>query len=251
MRYFFIACFFSHLLVFNLIQIDQDRNPASYPNFSGDSAFLAPENAVVAPAPRKLGPPLNPNSVVSMKDIEEIYFNLDTGNGFLPQEIALKKEVEKAYSNLRHLLVLRKSMGTSYNSADSSSEIRKAIRAEQDRIALLQSRRAANSQFAYHDIQLNYAATQIGLKPESHRRVSELLGYVLHVFFEASSSTLSTTFAGLSSPYESTIAPMPEQFPGTVNSNATTEEEFLAPQNDSAEFIGPIMPEEKPITTAI
>jgi hypothetical protein len=188
---------------------------------------------------------------VSMKDIEEIYYNVDTENGFLPQEISLKKELETSYSKLRHLMGLRKSMGSSYNSANSSSEIRKAIRVEQDRIANIQSRRAANSRFAYHDIQLNYAATQIGLKPESHRRVSELLSYILHVFFDASSSTLSTTFAQFSSPYESTMATMPETYPGTVNRNATTEEELSAPQNDSAEFIGPMMPQEKPVTTAI
>lgn len=247
MRYFFIACFFSHLFVFNWYQNFQSRNPASYPNFVGSTANPAQPSSLVAPEPRKLGPPLNANSVTSMKDIEDSY-----GDGFLPQEMALKKEVDASSFRLSQLMNLRRSSGNSYNAADSGSELRKAIRQEQERLAYLQSLRAANSRYAFYDIELKYMATQIGLKPESHRRVNDLLNYVLHIYFEASSSSYNTTYASYSTPFSSSLTTMPESYPGVILPNTKTSEEILNSdtQQDTENFIGP-MPEEKPTTTAI
>lgn len=217
MRYFFKTTLFAYFLALFWGASPQWqtslRVPASYPNFASGLNSSGVEDPVVAPEPRKLGPPVDSTSLTSMKDIEDSYA------GFLANDKEISKAMDISQLQLNNFLMLRSRSPVNTQFADPTTGINIAIRQERNRLEELRGLRQLNSQFAYRDISLKYLATQVGLRSESHQRVQDLLGYIMHVQFLAYSQNLSTTTTSMDS-YRSglSIPNLPvTNFPGTVD----------------------------------
>lgn len=234
MRYFMIAAFTGFVAVMSLQLGFQDRTPASY--------------GMPAPETRQLAPPLNGN-VNSMKNIEDTYAI------FLSNEQRLNAEMRLANQKLQQLLELRNRQANSLQYINPTTPLAQAIRTEQNKIAEIKFHKDNNSMFAFHSINLTYASIQIGLKPESHQRVSELINYIMMSRFseDMNSSVYSnypapTTPLLNTNPYESTMVDpllaeeQIPQFPKATDSPTNT---------DPYTYEDATIPTPTPVTTAI
>jgi hypothetical protein len=100
--------------------------------------------------------------------------------------------------------------------------------------------------FAFRKIELLYLSIQIGLKPESHARVSELTDYILSVNYSAMAS--NPTYALVQTPLLPTwnsaaLLEFTPQFAGTVSRTPEEPTSTKSPTPSNEDFIGPRLPE--------
>ena len=227
MRYFYFGFLFAAVSTFFFQTTLKERQPASYPNFSG-SAELNP----VAPTPRDLAAPTNSSNPFSMKDIEDTY------KGFLANEVALSEQATVARTRLQYYINLRNSNPNINYYLNSSSQLLHAIQQEQNNLLRIEGQRQANSMYALRKINLLNLSIQVGLRTESKIRIRELTDYILHINYVASSNAFPATFASANTTYtnDALLEFTPQYSTGTVNSSPQ-----VPPSSD--DFIGPRLPE--------
>lgn len=234
MRYFLFSAMTGFVAAMTLQLQMQERTPASY--------------GMPAPETRQLAPPLNGN-VNSMKNIEDTY------SVFLANEQRLNAEMRLSQQSLQQLLEMRSRQANGLQYINPTTPLAQAIRTEQNKLAEIKYQKDNNSMFAFHSINLTYASIQIGLKPESHQRVSELINYIMMSRFstDMNSSVYSSYPAPTApllntEPYASTMVdPLLDQeqvpqFPSATD-RATNTDPF------TYEDVAPT--DTAPITTAI
>ncbi len=227
MRYFYFGFLFAAISTFFFQTTLNERQPASYPNFSG-SAELNPE----APTPRDLAAPINSPNPFSMKNIEDTY------KGFLANEIALSEQANVSRTRLQYYLNLRNSNPNYNYYLNASSQLLHAIQQEQNNLSRIEGQRQSNSRYAFEKINLLDLSIQVGLRPESKARIVELKEYILHIHYVSTSNAFPTSFAAVSNTTwnnEALLEFTPRYSTGTVNSSPE-----IPLSND---FIGPRLPE--------
>ncbi len=226
MRYFYSGFLFAALLTFFFQTTLNERQPASYPNFSG-SAELSP----VAPTPRDLAAPTNSPNPYSMKNIEDTY------KGFLEHEIALSEQASVARARLQYYLNLRNSNPNINYYLNASSQLLHAIQQEQNNLLRIEGQRRSNSMYAFKKINLLDLSIQVGLRPESKARIVELKEYILHINYVSTANAFPTSFAVSNNTWnnDALLEFTPQYSTGTVNSSPE-----IPLSND---FIGPRLPE--------
>jgi hypothetical protein len=226
MRYYYFGFLLAAISTFFFQTTLNERQPASYPNFSG-SAELNP----VAPTPRDLIAPTNSSNPFSMKNIEDTY------KGFLANEVALSEQATASRTRLQYYINLRNSNPNINYYLNSSSQLLHAIQQEQNNLLRIEGLRQSNSMYAFQKINLLDLSIQVGLRPESKARILELKEYILHVNYVSSSNAFPSTYAASYTTYsnDALLEFTPQYATGTVNSSPQ-----VPVSND---FIGPRLPE--------